>query len=363
MKKEYRASIFINGAEKKSPRFERKSDADKWYTSMRVKKQFMRDGLKAPLNEKMLLDEYFYGQWLPARKLRYGKATWGSDEQRYKAYASPLIGKIRVVNINQLQVRNVLRSVVEDHKHSIATRNKVRSLLSKVFNDAMNEEIPLREDNPAMNISFSDPRTGKKEPKHIKRKKDILEFINKAKELSQKHFIYACIQLMAGPRKQDLIPLRWNDFNEEDCELIIDEKFVQAENRIVPGTKAGTEESRVVPIPDELVQALLKYKAKSDFQADDDFILCKEDGRNLGPRDVSRLHDEIRALSGVEITPHGLRHTYGREFVANGGSMKALQTILGHSNMQTTELYSRLAGRSVSKHRNVVSFKVGSEDE
>lgn len=362
-KKTFRASISIHGSEKKSPRFNKKSDADKWKSDMLRKKQFMRDGLKAPLNEETMLDQYFINIWLPTRKSRYKKPTWGSDEQRYHKYVSPLLGLIKVANINQLQVRNVLRNVVEKYKQSISTRNKVRSLMSKIFNDAMNEEFPLRQDNPAMGISFNDPRVGRKEPKHIKQQKDVLKFMKCAKELGQRHFIYACIQLMSGLRKQEFIPLRWNDFNIDTCELIVDEKFLQAENLIVKGTKAGTEESRVVPIPDELVKTLIKFKSKSEFQADTDFILSKSDGRNMGPRELSKLHDEIRTLSGIDVNPHGLRHTYGRHFVAEGGDMKALQTILGHSNQQTTELYSRLAGRQVSKHRNVVSFNIDEDSD
>lgn len=363
MKKTFRSSIRINGKQKRSPRFERKSDADLWRQAKLRDKMFLKEGVHLPVDNKMTVKQYFYGKWLVDRQKRYLKPTWGPDEQRFRDYVEDYLGGFPVAKINQLQIRTVLKNVTEIHGHSIQTRNRVRSLLSTFFNDAMNEAPPLRSDNPATNISFKDPRTGKKEPRHLKKQKEILDFMKSAKEISQTHFAYACIALMAGLRKQELVPLRWNDFLEEQSELVIDEKFIQAENRIISGTKGGTEEHRTVPIPDELCKVLRLHRKKSDFQGENDFILCRADGDYISSRLLATIHDDIRRLAGLDINPHGLRHTYGREFVKNDGSMKALQTILGHSSSNTTELYSRLAGRTVNKFRNTVSYSVESSDD
>lgn len=362
MAKTYRSQIYINGKEIKSPRFERKSDADAWFSMMKQKKQFMKDGLVAPLNQKTTLDDYVNGVWLPQRKKEHSKATWGSDEQRYRDYVSPKIGFLKMAKIHQLHVRTMLKSVTDEHNLSPQTRNKVRSLISKIFNDSMNEELPLRADNPALNISFSGQRVGKKKPRHLKKESDILLFIKTAKSLSIKHYIYACTLIMAGLRKQEMIPLRWNDFSKETSDLEIDEKYIQAENRIVKGTKSGTEEVRAVPIPDILVKILSDYKKVTEFNSSDDFILCDDNGNHLSPRNIAYMNEDIAKASGIDINPHGLRHTYGRQFAAKNGNMAALKAILGHSNMQTTELYSELAGRTVSKHRNTVSFDLDGDE-
>lgn len=359
----YRRGININGSQKKSPRFHRKADADHWYHTQYRIKQALRDGISLPIDNKTTVSEYVLTTWLPNRKKRYPGSTTGPDEQRFADYVEPIIGTLRVCKVTQLHIRLVLKQVVEKHGRSIETRNRVRSLVSKIFNDALNEDPPLRADNPALNISFDDPRIGKKRPKFIKSEEDILSFLKAAKGIGPTSYVYASIALMAGLRKQEIIPLQWNDFSEKTNELTIDQKFNQWENRIVTGTKSGQEEIRVVPIPDALVKVLKWHWNKTEFAESADFILSRKDGAYIPAREMSTIHQAIKTSSGVDIHPHGLRHTFGREFALKSGNMKVLQSILGHTNSSTTEIYSELSGRSLSKHKNTVSFNIGDEDE
>lgn len=362
--KKYRRTIRINGEEIKSPRFDTKADADSWYQSKLREKNFEKGGIEVPVDAKKTLNAFFDETWFPARKENYPKATWYSDEQRYNKYVRKMIGTRKVSRITGIDCRNVLKSVTEVHENSVSTRNRVRALLSVMFNDAMNEDPPLCKFNPALNISFGDgKRMGKKTPSHLRRHKDILDFIKKAKEIGQVHFVYACAALMTGLRKSELIALKWNDFDEHESELRIDEKFEQASLSLKKGTKGGEEQVRVVVISDDLTSVLADHRKNTDFNGENDFILCIKKGHPVHPRDLHNIHDRIRKAAGVNVTPHGLRHTYGREFVKNGGSMKALQTILGHSSMSVTEIYSELAGKEVKKHRNTVSFETEFEDE
>lgn len=361
--KNYRRTIRINNKEVKSPRFQRAADAEKWYQEKLRSKQFSRDGIELPMDAKISLGEYFTRPetgWLASRKKSHPKATWYSDEQRFTAYVLPILGNRKISKVTQLEVRSLLKDLVEKERLSVSTRNKVRSLLSKFFNDAMNENPPLCTDNPALNISFEGGvRQGQKKPGHLNKTQDILRFIKCAKELGAVHYVYAGICLMAGLRKSEVIPLTWGDFDASEGELSINKRFEQASMSIRYGTKSGEDEMRSVQIPDKLVAVLEKFQEKSEFSSDDDFILSI-DGKLITPRKLHSMHSEICEAAKVEVTPHGLRHTYGREFVKNGGSMKALQTILGHSNSNTTEIYSKLAGKEVKKYRNTVSF---GEDE
>ena len=246
---------------------------------------------------------------------------------------------------------------------SIATRNRVRALLSKMFGDAMNEKKPLRGDNPAFNIAFSDPREGKKKPRHIARQKDVITFLNKAKEHGPMTFAIVATFLMSALRKSELIALTWDCFDPDENQIIVKNRLVQAENKIHKGTKAGKVEVRDVPISDALIGILEAWRKKSDYQAEDDFIFPREDGTYMRPRRVWEMIAEVRTASGIDATPHALRHSFGRIFVANGGTIKSLQTMLGHSSSSTTEIYSELAAAQVKKDRNIVSFDLGEDDD
>ncbi len=176
----------------------------------------------------------------------------GADEQRYRDYVEDLLGHFKVAKINSLQIKNILNRVTDDHGHSITTRTRVRALLSKVFGDAVNNDPPLRTFNPALNLTFDDARLGKKKPKFIKKDKDAELFLETALAMSWRHGVYAATKLMAGPRKSEMAAFKWKNFDPEQKTLSVTSRFVQAENRIIEGTKAGLEEARVIPIPDAL---------------------------------------------------------------------------------------------------------------
>lgn len=359
--KKYQRAIRIAGKLKKSPKFDRKSDADRWYNEQLRNKQFFKEGLHLPVDETTTLRAYFYNKWLPTRKLNYGEATWGSDVQRFRDYVESELGGFKVSKINTLQLKTCLDLVTHRHGMSINTRTHVRAMLSKLFGDAMNENPPLRTFNPALNITFNDARSGKKKPVFIKKESDVELFLSTAEEIGPMHGAYAGTMLMAAPRKSEAAGFKWLDFDPEEKTLTVSRRYVQAEDRIVEGTKAGTDETRVINIPDALVQILLEWREVSDFPLDDDFIFYRYKSKTnrrkyMSNRHLSYLHDEIRDASGVDVPPHALRHTYGRNFVRKTGNKKALQQLLGHQSSTTTDIYSDLDADSTRDYRNTNSY-------
>jgi site-specific recombinase XerD len=359
----FQRSIRFNGKQIRSPKFDKAADANNWYREKQREKLHLKEGIPMPLDDRTTVTQYFKSVWLPRRKTKYTQATWGPDEQRFEKYCEKVIGNFRVSRINPLQIKACLIQVTEKHGMSIATRDRVRALLSKFFGDSMNEEKPLRSDNPAFNITFSDPRQGKKKPRHIARQKDVIKFLNQAKTVSPLTFAITATFLMSALRKSELIALTWDCFDSDENQLIVKNRLVQSENRIHKGTKAGRQEMRDVPISDALVGILIDWRKKSAYQAEDDFIFPREDGNFISPRVVWSMIKDVRDLCGVDATPHALRHSFGRIFVANGGTVKSLQTMLGHASSSTTEIYSELAAEQIKKDRNIVSFDIEEGDD
>ena len=110
-------------------------------------------------------------------------------------------------------------------------------------------------------------------------------------------------------------------------------------------SKSG--KSRVVPLNASAREALEGLRAREAVSAHwhDDFVFPQ-----MADRSLTRAFRLDAEKAGVEGTIHDLRHTFGAHMALNPNTrMRALQQIMGHASMKTTEKYSRLVGRDIER--------------
>lgn len=73
-------------------------------------------------------------------------------------------------------------------------------------------------------------------------------------------------------------------------------------------------------------------------------LKIKNDGDGLTPRSIQRLVEKYARASGItkRITPHTLRHTFATDLLRNGADIRSVQSLLGHSSITTTQIYTHV---------------------
>jgi integrase/recombinase XerD len=157
---------------------------------------------------------------------------------------------------------------------------------------------------------------------------------------------YAMFELLysSGLRISEAIAIKLNDLDYENSLLRVEGKG--GKERIVPfGPKAK-----------EIIELYLeKGRIKILKNKTTDYLFVSKKSGHLDRKSVWRLLKKYVKRSGItkKITPHTLRHTFATHLLENGADLKAVQELLGHVDISTTQVYTHLAKQSLKNlHEN-----------
>ncbi len=101
---------------------------------------------------------------------------------------------------------------------------------------------------------------------------------------------------------------------------------------------------RYVPLGYDLLQLVARYSRLRDaaFDAHDDRLLVDDHGREMSPYFVyAKVHAMLGEVTTLrQKSPHVLRHTFATHLLDEGASLVAIQKMLGHASLQTTQIYA-----------------------
>ncbi|MFT4308996.1 MAG: tyrosine-type recombinase/integrase [Candidatus Woesearchaeota archaeon] len=92
--------------------------------------------------------------------------------------------------------------------------------------------------------------------------------------------------------------------------------------------------------------------------ANEGHIFSANNGSRPTERSIQMILASARKRSGItkKVTPHTLRHSFATHLLENGTSIRVIQELLGHENLQTTQIYTHISERELSKIVNPLSM-------
>jgi len=154
-----------------------------------------------------------------------------------------------------------------------------------------------------------------------------LKFLNAAKEEPFYYALFLCLY-HAGMRKNEVFHLQWKDifFNYN----------------LIKVTKGKGNKERFIPMSSQLRNALLNLKS---LRTDVNPLVFPSPQTGKPLTDIRRAIRRITKKAGIErkISPHQLRHTFATHLLEQGIDIRAIQALLGHEQITTTQIYTKVA--------------------
>lgn len=268
------------------------------------------------------------------RASRHTVKAYTLDLGRFAQYIGPADGWD---DIDHIRIRGFLSSLYE---HGLSKTSVARALaaLRSLYRWLAREGVV--EQNPAALVAT--PRLPKKLPRvpTVEEMNAVLDgsmpeqaaFPERDRVLLE--LLYGC-----GIRNSELVGLDLDDIRWSQEALLVRGKG--RKERIVPfGDAAKAALAGYLPLRNQKLAAAGKISRA---------LLINRRGGRLTTRSVGRIVKQIAVAKGLspDVHPHTLRHAFGTHMLEEGADLRAIQELLGHERLATTQRYTQLSVRHV----------------
>jgi integrase/recombinase XerC len=267
--------------------------------------------------------------------------------------------------VDALAVRSFLAALSRDGL-SATSRGRALSAVRSLFRFACREGV--LDHNPAAGVRA--PKTPKHLPRHLRpgETEELMEARDGDDALALRDRALLELLYAAGLRVGELVSLDWRDLDLAARVLRVVGKG--GKERMVPFGRPAAAALRGWLAAWEGVRALA---AEHGVAVDDDQepVFLHHRGGRLSARSVRRVIDRATGEAGIApgVHPHTLRHTFATHLLEGGADLRAIQELLGHSSLATTQRYTHLEVERLlhvyreSHPRARASQRSGDEDE
>ena len=273
--------------------------------------EFLQNDKKASDNtlQSYRRDIVYYNKYLETNKINYAKVTQ-EDVKNYLEYLQSIGKKASTISRNLASIRAIYQFLVKNKKIKVDPTTNIQSpkIEKKAPSVLTTKEVELLLEQPK-NIDLKGTRD-----------KAMLEFA------------YA-----TGMRVTEIISLDVENVN-------LDEGYVSCKN----GTK-----QRKIPLGTISLKALKEYieQARPVLIRDENLkaLFVNVNGQRLTRQGFWKIVKYYKEQAHItkEITPHVLRHSFATHLLQNGANLKSIQTMLGHSDISSTQVYMQFQDNGI----------------
>ncbi len=238
---------------------------------------------------------------------------------------------------NDLDMVNTDSEEIKEYLESLKTKGKAVSTVSRNLASLRSfyqylHRTKVITDDPTVNIES--PKIERKPPK-ILTSEQIELLLDQPKCVDLKGYRdKAMLELVyaTGIRVTELISLNVEDIN-------LEEGYIKCQ---------GKAKERVIPIGSLAINALKEYMDKSRSillkDENDKALFVNVNGQRLTRQGFWKIIKQYKTQANidVDITPHTLRHSFAVHLLENGAELRAIQEMLGHSDISSTQVYAQI---------------------
>ncbi|GBC60163.1 tyrosine recombinase XerC [Desulfonema ishimotonii] len=269
----------------------------------------------------------------------YSESTCRAYRQNLKELADFISGNRDAADDGPVRLRHADSRIIRQYVASLHLRNRKSSVARKIAAIRSFFRFLIRrgiaEENPAEALVL--PRQEKRIPAWLT-VDDMFRLLDAIPA-----------DTLAGARNRAIFETLYSS-GIRISELTGMNRFdVDADRRLIRVSGKGHRE-RLVPVGRKALDAIRFYRERlreeAGISADTDgpLFLNRNRGR-LTARSVGRILEKIVRDAGlqVQISPHGFRHSFASHMLDGGADLRALQELLGHKHLSTTQKYTHIS--------------------